>query len=40
MSLQKNQGAVRRFAMVMKFAAWLQSLPNKLTPPPFRLIQG
>lgn len=39
MSLQKNQGAVRRFAMFMKFAAWLQSLPNKLTPPPFRLMQ-
>lgn len=39
MSLQKNQGAVRRFAMAMKFAAWLQNLPNKLTPPPFRLMQ-
>jgi len=23
----------------MKFAAWLQNLPNKLTPPPFRLVQ-
>lgn len=39
MSLQKNAGAVRRFAKVMKFAAWLQALPNKLTPPPFRLMQ-
>lgn len=39
MSLQKNAGAVRRFAKAMKFAAWLQNLPNKLTPPPFRLIQ-
>jgi len=39
MSLQKNQGAVSRFAMAMKFAAWLQNLPNKLTPPPFRLMQ-
>ncbi|MDD5411650.1 MAG: methyltransferase [Methylobacter sp.] len=39
MSLQKNSGAVRRFAMLMKFAAWLQNIPNKVTPPPFRLIQ-
>lgn len=39
MTLQKNAGAVRRFAKAMKFAAWLQNLPNKLTPPPFRLMQ-
>lgn len=39
MSLQKNTGAVRRFARLMKFAFWLQNIPNKLTPPPFRLIQ-
>jgi hypothetical protein len=39
MTLQKNPGAVRRFARLMKFAAWLQALPNKLTPPPFRLMQ-
>ncbi len=39
MTFQKNAGAVRRFAKLMKFAAWLQSLPNKLTPAPFRLIQ-
>jgi hypothetical protein len=39
MPLQKNPGAVRRFAKLMQFAAWLQSIPNKLTPPPFRLIQ-
>lgn len=39
MSLQKNSGAVRRFAILMRLAAWLQRLPNKLTPPPFRLIQ-
>lgn len=30
MSLQKNQGAVRRFAMIMKFAAWLQNLPSRV----------
>ena len=23
----------------MKFAGWLQNIPNKITPPPFRLIQ-
>ena len=39
MSLQKNSSAVRRFAMLMKFAAWLQNIPNKVSPPPFRLIQ-
>jgi len=39
MSLQKNSGPVRRFAKLMKFAAWLQNISNKITPPPFRLIQ-
>ncbi len=39
MSLQKNAGAVRRFSKLMRFAAWLQNLPNRLTPPPFRLMQ-
>jgi len=39
MPFQRNVGAVRRFAKVMKFAAWLQALPNKLTPPQFRLMQ-
>ncbi|PKO61469.1 MAG: methyltransferase [Betaproteobacteria bacterium HGW-Betaproteobacteria-18] len=39
MQLQKNAGAVGRFAKLMKFSAWLQALPNKLTPPPFRLMQ-
>lgn len=39
MTLQKNLGAVRRFAKAMKFGAWLQALPGKLTPPPFRLMQ-
>jgi len=39
MSYQLNSGAVRRFAKAMKFGAWLQSIPNKLTPPPFRLMQ-
>ncbi len=39
MILQKNAGAVRRFAKLARFGAWLQNLPNKLVPPPFRLIQ-
>ncbi len=39
MTLQKNSGGVRRFAKLMKFASWLQNIPNKITPPPFRLIQ-
>lgn len=39
MTLQKNAGAVRRFATLAKFGAWLQNLPNKITPPPFRLMQ-
>jgi hypothetical protein len=39
MSYQRNAGAVRRFGKAMKFASWLQVLPNKLTPPPFRLMQ-
>lgn len=39
MTLQKNAGKVNRFAKFMKFATWLQNIPNKITPPPFRLIQ-
>ena len=39
MTLQKNPGAVRRFAKFTKFVAWLQNIPNKVTPAPFRLVQ-
>lgn len=39
MAFQLNRGAVRRFARVMKFGAWLQNIPGKMTPAPFRLIQ-
>jgi hypothetical protein len=39
MTLQKNAGAVRRFAKLARFGAWLQNLPNNITPPPFRLMQ-
>jgi hypothetical protein len=36
---QKNRFAVRLFSGLMKISAWLQDIPNKVTPPPFRLIQ-
>lgn len=39
MTLQKNAGAVRRFAKAVRFGNWLQGLPPKLTPAPFRLMQ-
>jgi len=39
MPLQKNAGAVKRYAQALKFGTWLQNLPNQLTPPPFRLMQ-
>jgi hypothetical protein len=39
MSYQLNARAVRGFAKAMKFGAWLANLPNKLTPPPYRLMQ-
>lgn len=39
MTLQLNAGAVQRFAKAMKFGAWLQAIPNKITPAPFRLVQ-
>lgn len=39
MTLQKNAGAVRRFTQAMKCGAWLQKIPNKVTPAPFRLVQ-
>lgn len=38
-TLQKNRGAVRRFGRLMRFANWLQSLPARMVPPPFRLVQ-
>jgi len=39
MKLQNNIGAIKRFTKLMKFANWLQDIPNKITPAPFRLIQ-
>jgi hypothetical protein len=39
MQFQKNRLKVQLFSILFKFAAWLQDIPNKVTPPPFRLIQ-
>ena len=39
MGLQNNLGAVRRFAALRRFASWLQGIPNRVTPPPFRLME-
>lgn len=39
MTFQKHAGAVRRFARVMRWGTWLQQLPQRLVPPPFRLLQ-
>lgn len=39
MSFQKHSGAVRLFGKLMTFVTWLQNLPNKTIPPPFRLLQ-
>lgn len=39
MSLQRQAWAAKGFAMASWLAGKLQSLPNRLTPPPFRLMQ-
>jgi hypothetical protein len=39
MRLQKHKFATRLFTAIAKFAGALQNLPNKITPPPFRLLQ-
>jgi hypothetical protein len=39
MKLTKNKFAIKRYSMLMHFANWLQQIPNRITPPPFRLIQ-
>jgi hypothetical protein len=38
-SLQKNSFKVKMFARAIAVANWLATLPNRLTPPPFRLMQ-
>jgi len=39
MAFAKNKFAIKRYGKLMRIANWLQQLPNKVTPPPFRLIQ-
>lgn len=39
MTLARNKVAIKRYGKLMRFANWLQQIPNKVTPPPFRLIQ-
>ena len=39
MTYQKNKLAVSMFSALMKFSTWLQKLPARMTPPPFRLVQ-
>lgn len=36
---QKNSLAVKRYSLLLRFAMWLQGLPVKMVPAPFRLIQ-
>lgn len=38
-SFAKNRFAVKKYNRIMRIANWLQDLPNKVTPAPFRLIQ-
>lgn len=38
-SLQRNGLKVRLFQAVMALANWLAALPNKMVPPPFRVMQ-
>jgi hypothetical protein len=39
MGYQRHSRKVTFYQGIMKFGNWLQSIPNKLTPPPFRLMQ-
>ncbi len=39
MNLTKNIFAIKKYGQLMRFASWLQQIPNKVTPAPFRLIQ-
>jgi hypothetical protein len=38
-SFVKNRFAVKMFQKTLGFAGWMQNLPNKMTPPPMRLMQ-
>jgi len=38
-SFARNTMAVKAFQKALGFAGWIQDLPNKMTPPPMRLMQ-
>lgn len=38
-NLHKNKFTIKLFSYAMSFGNWLQQIPNKVTPPPFRLVQ-
>ena len=38
-NLHKNKLAVKLFGYAMGLGNWLQQIPNKVTPPAFRLVQ-
>lgn len=38
-TLQKNRGKVRLFHRLLRVASWIAAIPDRVTPPPFRLIQ-
>lgn len=38
-NLIKNSLAVKKYKWIMRVANWLQQIPNKVTPAPFRIIQ-
>jgi len=38
-SFARNSFAVKSFQKALGFAGWMQDLPNKMTPPPMRLMQ-
>lgn len=39
LKLAKHPFKVRLFQQLLKLAGWVQDIPNKVTPPPFRLLQ-
>ena len=38
-SLQRNGGKVKAFQRLVRFANWIASIPGKVTPAPFRVLQ-
>ncbi len=38
-SLQRNRIKVFLYQRLLKVAGWIASIPNRMVPPPFRLLQ-